>query len=83
MLFWIFLPNGKLRVKNVGIEAMVDFLVSRFFWSVGLLIRRFNPPKDVEFFCASRSEVCPRMPTYSNAHAKVKKWIFEVQFVGN
>ena len=48
MLFWIFLPNGKLRVKNVGIEAMVDFLVSRFFWSVGLLIRRFNPPKDVE-----------------------------------
>ena len=31
----------------------------------------------------SGSQVCPRMPTYSNAHAKVEKWIFEVQFPGN
>ena len=31
----------------------------------------------------SRSQVCSRMPTYSNAHAKVKKWIFEVQFPDN
>ena len=24
----------------------------------------------------SRSQVCPRIPTYSNAHANVKTWIF-------
>ena len=43
-------------------------------------------PTDVEFVVrifSSRSKVCPRMPTYLNAHAKVKKWIFEVQFPGN
>ena len=31
----------------------------------------------------SRSQVCPRMPNYSNAHAELNKWIFEVQFPGN
>ena len=31
----------------------------------------------------SRSQVCPRMPTYSNAHAKIQKWIFGDQVAGN
>ena len=62
---------------------MSELRLWSIFWSVGLLIRRFNPPKDVELFCASRSEVCPRVPTYSNAHAKVKKWIFKIHFPGN
>ena len=30
-----------------------------------------------------RSQVCPRMSTHSNAHAKIKKCIFEVHYPGN
>ena len=42
--------------------------------------------KDVEFSCLYMWymwKVCPIMSTYSNAHAKVKNWIFDVQFPGN
>ena len=37
------------------------------------------------FLCIfwSMWEVCPGMPTYSNANAKDQKWIFDIQFQGN
>ena len=34
-------------------------------------------------WCTFVMKICPRMPTYPNAYARMKKWIFFVQFQGN
>ena len=72
---------GHFHIWNKGYSF--DFTSAHAIWTHVITIPvTTSVSKDVEFSWYTW-KVCRIMSTYSNAHAKVKNWIFDFQFPGN